>query len=96
MLVVIVIYSSSDLTASFDQFRRSAIYVGSLDPKQEIKKLAVGPLGIESLGTRYSPSPEGSVGKLLFLRDGILMVQDFDAGPQELSGEATPLEVEDD
>jgi eukaryotic-like serine/threonine-protein kinase len=63
----------------------SGIYVGSLDAKpqeQSSKRLLEGALG----GT-YVPSSDSGTGQVLFLRDGALMGQTFDAHRMEFSGE---------
>jgi eukaryotic-like serine/threonine-protein kinase len=58
----------------------SAIYVGSIDSK-DAKRLVTA----ES-GAMYSPP-----GYLVYLRDGVLMAQAFDAGMLELKGDAVPV-----
>jgi eukaryotic-like serine/threonine-protein kinase len=67
------------------------VYVGSLDakPEQQDSKRLVA----TSWGPAYVPSSDPSMGRLLFLRDGTLMAQPFDARRLELSGE--PVTVAD-
>jgi WD40 repeat protein len=65
------------------------IYVGSLDARpeeQSSKRL----LASES-GAVYAPSPDSKVGYLLFIREGTLMAQPFDAGRLEVEGDAVPV-----
>ncbi len=65
------------------------IYVGSLDvrPEQQSSKRL---MPAES-GALYAPSPDSKAGHLLFIRDGTLMAQAFDADRLELQGEAVPV-----
>ena len=67
----------------------SGIYVGSMEAKPE-----------EQTGTRVLPDssaalyvadPDGSAGRLLFVRDGTLMAQGFDAETLELTEDAVPV-----
>jgi Tol biopolymer transport system component len=67
----------------------SGIYLGSLEAKPE-----------DQMGTRvladasapfYVPNPEGGRGHLLFVRDGTLMAQGFDAQAQAVTGDAVPV-----
>jgi Tol biopolymer transport system component len=66
----------------------SGIFAGSLDdpPERQSKKriLATG------FGAYFEPSSEAGSGWLLFLRDGTLMAQPFDASKLELSGNPSP------
>src|SRR5579864_1715252 len=63
----------------------SGIYVGSLDANPEEQKRE------RLLATRfvaeYTPSQDPVGGRLLFMRDSTLMVQPFDAGRLQLTGE---------
>jgi Tol biopolymer transport system component len=64
---------------------RRGIYVGSLDAKpeeQDSKQLVV-----TEQGALYDPSPDSDAGYLLFVRDGILLAQLFDAHRLKLTGE---------
>ena len=65
------------------------LYVGALDTppdKQDVTRLmATGQEG------GYLPGDDPDRGSLLFLRDGLLMGQPFDAATLRLSGEARPL-----
>ena len=72
----------------------SGIYLGSLDakPEQQSSKLLVA----SSSDAAYAPSPnpllgDPGVGHLLFVREGSLMAQAFDARRLELAGEAVPI-----
>ncbi|MGH9686422.1 MAG: protein kinase domain-containing protein [Candidatus Acidiferrales bacterium] len=63
----------------------NGIYVGSIDAKphdQPRKKLLS-----ETSSVAYVPSSEGSVGDLLFVGNGQLLAQPFDASRLELAGE---------
>ena len=67
----------------------SGIYVGSLDAKpedQSAKRLIV-----TQYGAVYAPSSNPGLGHLLFLREGTLLAQVFDAKRMELVGEPVPL-----
>ncbi|MBZ5579127.1 MAG: protein kinase [Acidobacteriia bacterium] len=67
----------------------TGLYIGSLDTKpeqQSDKRL----LATQS-GAVYVPSPDGPAGFLLFLREGALIAQPFDAGRLELAGDAIPI-----
>jgi eukaryotic-like serine/threonine-protein kinase len=64
----------------------TGIYVGSIDAKPEEqprKKL----LSVNS-SVAYVPTPSRSVGELLFIREGQLVAQPFDAERLELAGES--------
>jgi Tol biopolymer transport system component len=67
----------------------SGIYVGSLEAKPD-----------EQTGTRvlsdssapaYVPNPDGGPGRILFVRDGTLMAQRFDADTLAVTGDAVPV-----
>jgi eukaryotic-like serine/threonine-protein kinase len=63
-------------------------YVGSLDAdpgKQDSRQL------LAAVSAQYAPSADSSPGQLLFLRDGILLSQSFDATRLQLSGEPLPV-----
>ena len=65
------------------------IYIGSLDaaPEEQDSKPLLG----TKFGAAYVPSPGAGPGQLLFVRDGKLFAQPFDARRLELSGE--PISV---
>jgi serine/threonine protein kinase/dipeptidyl aminopeptidase/acylaminoacyl peptidase len=68
---------------------KSGIYLGSLDAKPEqqgSKRL----MATDSNAT-YAPSSDPALGHLLFVREGSLMAQAFDARRLELTGEAVPI-----
>ncbi len=71
--------------ARSSQPEKSGFQVGSLDSK-EVKRLLAGDSSVA-----YAPPPGGGLGHLLFLREGTLMAQPFDAGRLELSGEPFPV-----
>jgi len=74
-----------------DKPENSGVYVGSLDARpeeQDSKRLLA-----TDWGPAYVPSSDPGVGQLLFMRDGTLMAQPFDARRLELSGE--PVTVAD-
>src|ERR1700733_11600958 len=63
----------------------SGVYIGSLDAKpeqQDSKRLLE-----TQFGAGYVPSTDASPSQLLFIRDGTLMAQPFDANRLELVGE---------
>jgi Tol biopolymer transport system component/predicted Ser/Thr protein kinase len=63
-------------------------YAGSLDAdpgKQDSRQL------LAAVSALYAPSTDSSPGHLLFLRDGILLAQSFDATRLQLSGEPLPV-----
>jgi Tol biopolymer transport system component len=63
----------------------SGVYVGSIDAKpeeQDLKRLLA-----TAWGPSYVPSSDPGMGQLLFVRDGTLMSQPFDAHRLELVGE---------
>jgi Tol biopolymer transport system component len=62
-------------------------YVGSLDagPEQQDSKRLLAASGI------YAPTPGQGPGHILFLQDGTLMAQNFDASRMELEGDPTPI-----
>jgi serine/threonine protein kinase len=61
------------------------IYVGSLDAKPEEQDLRQ--LVVTDQLAAYAPSSDPDVGHLLFVREGALMAQPFDARRLELTGE---------
>jgi eukaryotic-like serine/threonine-protein kinase len=67
----------------------TGVYVGSLDAKPEQQSLK--PLLLSDRQAEYAPSPTGGPGWLLFMREGSLMAQRFDADKLELSGD--PVQV---
>jgi Tol biopolymer transport system component len=67
----------------------SGIYIGSLDAKPEGQSLKL--LVATPYGPAYVPSSGGDSDHLLFVRDGTLLAQPFDARRLEVTGEAVPL-----
>ena len=65
------------------------IYLGSLDlrPEQQSSKRLLATEG----NAVYAPSADPDIGYLLFLREGSLMAQRFDARRVDLAGEAFPI-----
>ena len=59
-------------------------YIGSIDTKPGEQDLTPLIVGDSSAG--YAPSSEPDVGQLLFMRNGLLMAQPFDARMRKLSG----------
>ena len=66
----------------------TGLYVGSLQaaPKDQPRRRLLATLS----GAKFVPGPNG-IGKLLFLRDGSLMTQDFDVGRLEIVGDPKTL-----
>jgi len=67
----------------------TGIYVGSLDEKpdhQPSKRLLAAEYGVE-----FAPTPDGSSGQIIFLREGTLFAQSFDLQRLELSGDSTQV-----
>jgi Tol biopolymer transport system component len=71
------------LARSSDPQRAAAAFVGELDSKERINLPDV------ASEVKYSPAPKG--GYLVFIRDGALMAQPFDAKKLATTGEAFPL-----
>ena len=67
----------------------SGIYVGSLDdpPERQNKKRLLA----TRFGATYVPSDNSGAGHLLFLVDGVLMAQSFNADKFELLGDPSPV-----
>jgi serine/threonine protein kinase len=67
----------------------SGVYVGSLNagPEEQSSKRLVATV----YGPAYVPSSDAGSDQLLFLRDGVLMTQSFDASRLELAGEPLPV-----
>ena len=61
------------------------LYVGSLDAKPE--EQSSERLVATGFGAAYVPSSDADLGQLLFIRDGALMAQPFDARRLQLAGE---------
>jgi len=64
----------------------SGVYIGSLDAKpadQSLKRL----LAADDFPVIFVPSSDARLGQLLFVRNGTLLAQTFDAGRLELAGE---------
>jgi hypothetical protein len=68
---------------------KSGIYLGSLDakPEQQGSKRLVA----TNSSAAYAPSSDSGVGHLVFVREGSLMAQAFDARHLELAGEVVPI-----
>ena len=65
---------------------KNGVFVASLDGKENRRILA------DNSGAVFAPSaPQSRIGQLLFLREGNLMAQPFDAGSLETSGDAFPV-----
>jgi len=64
---------------------KKGIYVGSLDAKPEEQGLRQ--LVVTDQMAAYAPSSDPEIGQLLFVREGALMAQPFDARRLELTGE---------
>lgn len=71
------------LARSSDPQRAAAAFAGELDSKERINLPDV------ASEVKYSPAPKG--GYLVFIRDGALMAQPFDARELATTGEAFPL-----
>jgi eukaryotic-like serine/threonine-protein kinase len=67
----------------------SAVYIGSLNSKPEEQDSR--PLMATTSGPVYVPSSDSDSGHVLFLRQGTLLAQPFDARRLEFSGEAVPV-----
>jgi len=68
----------------------SGVYIGSLDAKpadQSLKRL----LAADDFPTIYVPSSDAQPGQLLFVRNGTLLAQTFDARRLELKGDPITL-----
>jgi Tol biopolymer transport system component len=67
----------------------NGIYVGSLDatPEQQDTRRLL-PADFPAI---YAPSPNGSIGHVLFLRENTLMARPFDAASLALAAEAVPV-----
>ena len=68
---------------------KRGIYLGSLDakPEQQSSRRLVA----TGSNAFYAPSADQDLGHLLFVREGSLMAQAFDARRLELAGEAVPI-----
>ncbi|SPE38254.1 Serine/threonine protein kinase [Candidatus Sulfopaludibacter sp. SbA6] len=71
---------------------KMGIYLGSLDakPEQQGSKRLVA-TGSSATYAAYAPSPDPALGYILFVREGSLMAQAFDARRLEMAGEAVPI-----
>ena len=67
----------------------NGIYVGSVDAKPE--EQSSKPLVATQVAPAFLSSADAGSGQLLFVRDGTLLAQPFDARRMELSGEPTTL-----
>ena len=63
----------------------TGIYLGSLDGKEPQRLLP------DESNAAYAPGPGSDGGFILFVREGALMAQPFDAGRRELSGDLFPV-----
>jgi len=68
---------------------RSGIYLGSLDAKPE--QQGSRRLVATDSNAVYAPSSDPAQGHLLFVREGSLMAQSFDARKLEMAGNAVPI-----
>jgi len=67
----------------------SGVYAGALDVKPEQQSTQrLMPSGYQPV---YAPSSGSGSGHILFLKDGTLLAQPFDAGKLQLAGEAVPI-----
>jgi len=64
-------------------------YVGAIDVKPE--QQSTQRLMDNAFQPVYAASPDSSTGRIVFLRDGTLLAQPFDAGRLQLAGEAKPI-----
>ncbi len=64
-------------------------YIGSLDGEQD--DVQAKPIISTNFNVAYLPSADSAGGRLLFLREGNLMVQPFNNSTLQLSGEAIPV-----
>jgi serine/threonine protein kinase len=71
------------------QAENSGIYVGSLDAMSEAQTRRR--LIATRFGASYAPASDPAAGRLLFLREGTLMAQAFDAQRIELASDAVPV-----
>jgi len=69
--------------------QKSGVYIGRVDAKPQEQSLQL--LVASAAAATYAPGPAGGAGRLLFLREGTLMAQPFDAAKLELTGEAVPV-----
>jgi len=67
----------------------NGIYLGSLDLKPE--EQAAKRLLTTQIGELYAPSSDPGAGNVLFMREGTLLAQGFDAKRLELVGEPVPV-----
>jgi Tol biopolymer transport system component len=67
----------------------SGIYAASLDGSRQEQNLKL--LVATTFGAAYVPSGDPDLGQLLYVRDGALMAQSFDARRMELAGDAVTL-----
>ena len=65
------------------------VYLGSLDSKPDQQSSAR--LATSDSSLAYVPMPDSNLGRLLFVREGSLMVQPFDAGKLALAGDGIPI-----
>ena len=79
----------------FLYYRRSSraenegVYIGSLDAKPEAQSSQI--LLASPVAAMYAPVPGERNGRILFLRDGTLMAQPFDASKLALTGEPVAM-----
>ena len=67
----------------------TGFYVGSLDVKPE--QQSTQRLMDAAFQPVYVPASDSGLGHIVFLRDGTLLAQPFDAGRLQLAGEAIPI-----
>lgn len=72
-----------------DKPENNGVYVGSLDARPD--EQAAKRLLATDWGPAYVPSSDSNTGQLLFMRDGTLLAQVFDASRLELVGEPVPV-----
>ena len=64
---------------------KNGTYLASLDSQEARQLLA------DNSRAEYSPGPSGENGHLLFVREGALMAQPFDAGSLQMAGDLFPV-----
>jgi len=74
---------------SFSMPEAGGTYVGTLDAKPEAQNTQR--LMPYEVGLTYAAAVDSGPGRLLFLREGTLMAQPFDAGRLMLAGDAVPV-----
>jgi serine/threonine protein kinase len=77
------------LRGSLQGPENTGIYIGSLDAKPEEQDLRL--IVSTHFGAAYVPASEAGMGQLLFIREGTLIAQPFDANRFEVAGEPATL-----